>query len=179
MLDEVIVYDYSVSGDIIYNFANPLPTTVTQVEYQTREINGSVWPGVDSDGLQFYMPLDDQLGSTSIEYNSYTNTDISGAATCTDARIYTDDEIYAESNFSDEIWELIYGYPVSEIPTNDVTFLVDTCPTAEVDGQFGTAFNIDLAQTVAISGTEELDLADMSVSFWFCLLYTSPSPRDS
>ncbi|MEM7799838.1 MAG: LamG-like jellyroll fold domain-containing protein, partial [Chloroflexota bacterium] len=167
LLDEVLVYDYPVGLEVIYDYANPVASSVTTLEYQTREINGSVWPGVDSDGLQIYLALDDQLGSTNLDFTSFTLDDTTASAACDDAFQITDDEKYAQTNFSDETWELIYGYPVSEIPTNDVVFTVDTCPTADVPGQFGTAFNMGLAQTVAISGTEDIDMVDMSVSFWF------------
>ncbi|MEM7799336.1 MAG: LamG-like jellyroll fold domain-containing protein, partial [Chloroflexota bacterium] len=167
LLDEVMLYDYPITADIIYNFANPLATEVTEVEYQTRAVNGAVWPGVDPDGLQLYLPLNDPRGTTEVEFSSYTITDTTAAATCDRAFVITDDEVYAASGYSDDQWLSVYGYPVSDIATNNITYTVDTCPIGGSEGVYDTGFRMDVAQTITMSGTQDLDLVDMTVALWF------------
>ncbi|MEM7124821.1 MAG: LamG-like jellyroll fold domain-containing protein [Chloroflexota bacterium] len=82
LMDEVLVYRHALTANEIYNIANPLDTTVVELEYQARYMNGAIWPGVDPDGLQVYLPLDDPRGSTDFAYSSYLITDTVNCSTC-------------------------------------------------------------------------------------------------
>ena len=80
-VDDVIIYNGVLSVDQIYDIANVLPTSITSLQVQARHVNGAIWPGVDPDGLQLYLALDDPLGS-----NTFFNTSvITEAVFCDDA----------------------------------------------------------------------------------------------
>ncbi|MCP5097775.1 MAG: tandem-95 repeat protein, partial [Chloroflexi bacterium] len=126
MIDEVVVYSHALSIDDVYDSANPLATTITQLEIQARHLNGAIWPEVDPDGLKMYLPLDDPNGVTDFNHTSL----ISEAVSCDDEN--------------------------------------DGCPTAGVAGAFSssTAVEFDGDDYIEIPDSADLDLEQITVSFW-------------
>ena len=83
------IYNNPLTADEIYDIANPLATTVSDMEIQLRHINGGVWPDVEADGLRLYLPLDDDEGTSEFDHNShidYVVTCDEAANTCPDGR---------------------------------------------------------------------------------------------
>lgn len=66
-IDEVVIYGEALSASEIYNIANPLSGSVAQTQIRFRHAGGAVWSGVDPDNVALYLPMDEQVGSTSFE----------------------------------------------------------------------------------------------------------------
>ncbi|MEM7031362.1 MAG: LamG-like jellyroll fold domain-containing protein, partial [Chloroflexota bacterium] len=75
LMDELVVYDKAVSFEEIYDIANPLSGGIQSAQIRLRRFVGGAWPGVQSDDLVLYAPLDDAAGETTLEnLSSYTFT---------------------------------------------------------------------------------------------------------
>ncbi|MCP5098017.1 MAG: LamG domain-containing protein, partial [Chloroflexi bacterium] len=126
LIDEVVVYSHALLLEEIYDIANPLATSIAQLEIQARHLNGAIWPAVEPDGLKMYLPLDDPNGVTDFNHTSLITQTVS----CDD-----------ENN---------------------------GCPTAGVAGAFSssTAVQFDGNDYIVIPDSEDLDLEQISISFW-------------
>ena len=79
LLDELVVYNRALDSNDIYHIANPLATTVSQIEVQARHLNGAVWPNVYPEDLKLYLSFDgDEAATGTIDQSSL----ISGTVSC-------------------------------------------------------------------------------------------------
>ncbi|MCP5094077.1 MAG: DUF11 domain-containing protein, partial [Chloroflexi bacterium] len=77
LIDEVVVYSHALLLEEIYDIANPLATTIAQLEIQARHLNGAIWPEVNPEGLKMYLPLDDPNGVTDFNHTSMITQTVS------------------------------------------------------------------------------------------------------
>lgn len=58
LLDELVIVNHLLSAEQLYDLVNPVSTTINELKVRYRHASGSVWPGLDPDGLALYLPLD-------------------------------------------------------------------------------------------------------------------------